>query len=89
MLYSKVSRPYAYVCPLFGGFPSHLGHRRASHGVRIQLCTYVCAPSTIVCAVASIPLQPYAGLLCPWDSPGWNTGADCHFLLQTIFLTQG
>ena len=28
-------------------------------------------------------------LLCPWDSPGKNTGVDCHFLLQEIFLTQG
>ena len=27
--------------------------------------------------------------LCPWDSPGKNTGVDCHFLLQGIFLTQG
>ena len=28
-------------------------------------------------------------LLCPWDFPGKNTGAGCHFLLQGIFLTQG
>ena len=28
-------------------------------------------------------------LLCPWDSPGKNTGVDCHPLLQEIFLTQG
>ena len=27
-------------------------------------------------------------LLCPWDSPGKNTGVGCHFLLQGIFLTQ-
>ena len=33
-------------------------------------------------------LQP-TRLLCPWDSPGKNTGVDCHFLLQGIFLTQG
>ena len=24
-------------------------------------------------------------LLCPWDSPGRNSGVDCHFLLQGIF----
>ena len=30
-----------------------------------------------------------ARLLCPWDSPGKNTGVGCHFLLQGIFLTQG
>ena len=27
-------------------------------------------------------------LLCPWDSPGKNTGVSCHFLLQGIFPTQ-
>ena len=26
--------------------------------------------------------------LCPWDSPGKNTGVSCHFLLQGIFPTQ-
>ena len=30
-----------------------------------------------------------ARLLCPWDSPGKNTGVGCHFLLQGIFPTQG
>ena len=33
-------------------------------------------------------LQP-ARLLCPWNSPGNNTGVGCHSLLQGIFLTQG
>ena len=28
-------------------------------------------------------------LLCPWDSPGKNTGVGCRALLQGIFLTQG
>ena len=32
--------------------------------------------------------QPFR-LLCPWDSPGKNTGVGCHSLLQGIFLTQG
>ena len=27
-------------------------------------------------------------LLCPWDSPGKNTGVGSHSLLQGIFLTQ-
>ena len=26
----------------------------------------------------------YVRLLCPWDSPGKNTGVDCHFLLQCM-----
>ena len=28
-------------------------------------------------------------LLCPWDSPGKNTGVGCYAILQRIFLTQG
>ena len=27
--------------------------------------------------------------LCPWDSPGKNTGVGCHFLHQGIFPIQG
>ena len=42
--------------------------------------------------VVSDSLQPqelkHARLLCPWDSPGNNTGVGCHFFLQRIFLTQ-
>jgi len=30
-----------------------------------------------------------ARLLCPWNSPGKNTGVGCHSLLQRIFPTQG
>ena len=33
-------------------------------------------------------LQPTRHL-CPWDSPGKNTGVSCHFLPQDIFPTQG
>ena len=33
-------------------------------------------------------LQP-TRLLCPWNSPGKNTGVGCHFLLQNIFPIQG
>ena len=44
----------------------------------------------------SVSLQPQSlcrlypiRLLCPWDSPGKNTGVSCHSLLQGIFLTKG
>ena len=47
------------------------------------------APNMCVCLVTSVvsdSLQPYgpwsARLLCPWDSPGKNTGVGCHFLLH-------
>ena len=32
---------------------------------------------------------PPPRLLCPWSSPGKNTGVGRHFLLQGIFPTQG
>ena len=43
--------------------------------------------------VTSGSLRPHglqsARLLCPWDFPGKNIRADCHFLVQRLFLTQG
>ena len=46
-----------------------------------------------VTSVLSDSLRPYglqsARLLCPWDSPGKNTGVGCCVLFQGIFLTQG
>ena len=41
-----------------------------------------------VAALVSSPLWP-TRLLCPWDSPGKNTGVGCHALRQGIFPTQG
>ena len=38
-----------------------------------------------LCNLWAVP----ARFLCPWDSPGKNTGVGCHALLQGIFLTQG
>ena len=44
------------------------------------------------CSVVSDSLRPHGlqptRLLCPWDSPGKNTGVCCYFLLQGIFPTQ-
>ena len=44
-------------------------------------------------SVVSSSLQPHGlwptRLLCPWNSPGKNSGMGCHSLLQGIFLTQG
>ena len=50
-------------------------------------------PGCYVTSVVSDSLQPYrlqlTRLLCPWNSPGKNTGESCHAFLQGIFLTQG
>ena len=55
-------------------------------------CT--CLPMCVLSrSVMSDPLLLHglgpARLLCPWDSPGENTGACCHALLQGIFPTLG
>ena len=46
----------------------------------------------VSCSVMSDSLQPHGQyptrLLCPWNSPGKNTGAGYHSLLQRIFLIQ-
>ena len=47
-----------------------------------------------LCSVMSDSLRPAwtlqpSRLLCPWDSPGKNTGVGCHDLLQGIFPAQG
>ena len=48
--------------------------------------------SSVSHSVVSDSLRPHGlsptRLLCPWDSPGKNTGMGCHSLLQGIFLTQ-
>ena len=49
--------------------------------------------SSVSHSVVSDSLRPHGlsptRLLCPWDSPGKNTGMGCHSLLQGIFPTQG
>ena len=53
------------------------------------MCGCMCAKSLQSC----LTLRPHglepARLLCPWDSPGKNTGVGCHSFLQEIFPTQG
>ena len=48
---------------------------------------------TCVCSAMSYPLWPHGlwptRLLCPWGSPGKNTGAGSHSLLQGVFPIQG
>ena len=33
-------------------------------------------------------MSPSSRFLCPWDSPGKDTGVDCHSFLQGIFLSR-
>ena len=52
------------------------------------MCVCVCNSSLM-----SDFLWPYGlqltRFICPWNFPGKSTEADCHFLLQRIFPTQG
>ena len=45
-------------------------------------------PTPLFVSVVSDSVRPYRRqpirLLCPWDSPGKNTGVGCHFLLQCM-----
>ena len=54
-----------------------------------QLCVYVCVTHSVV----SDSLQSHGlkatRLLCPWNSPGMNTGVGSLSLLQGIFPIQG
>ena len=60
---------------------------------KIPFCFLLKTSSVLSCSVMSDSLKPHGlqptRLLCPWDSPGKNTGVCCHFLLQVIFPTQG
>ena len=41
------------------------------------------------CLILCYPMDCSPPRLCPWDFPGKNIGAGCHFLLQGIVPTQG
>ena len=54
---------------------------------------HVCLVKMALCSVTCDSLWlhglQHTRLLCPWNSPGKNTGVVYHALLQGIFLTQG
>ena len=68
----------------------------------VCVCVCVCVQHTqthssvLVCVLVAQPCPLFVTpwiiafqLLCPWNSPGKNTGVGCHFLHQGFFLTQG
>ena len=77
-------------------------HGLVLHGVLIKgrRCVRVCRRTRVQAyhllhahAQVCPTLRPHGlyppRLLCPWDSPGKNTGVGCYSLLQGIFPTQG
>ena len=69
--------------------PGHLSHQGTksaslmSPALAGRLFTTAAAKPLQSCPTLCDPIdgQP-TRLLCPWDSPGKNTGVGCHFLLQ-------
>ena len=75
---------------LYGNMIKHVNYsvKWKKEDVHLGLCCVV-----LSCSVKSDSLQPQGlyptKLLCPWDSPGNNSGVGYHGLLQGIFPTQG
>ena len=51
----------------------------------VHACKVTSVVSDSVRPCGLLPIR----LLCPWDSPGKNTGVGCRALLQGILPTQG
>ena len=61
----------------------HLKFLIPSSNSHFTMCVCVCVSVTQSCLTFCDPTN------YPRDSPGKNTGVDCHSILQGIFLTQG
>ena len=80
--------------------PQHIHTRPRSGRCVLSPAMWICStePQHVMCCGLSCSAvsdslwlhgrQP-ARLLWPWDSPGKNTGAGCHFLIQGLFPDQG
>ena len=86
------SDPCLHVSCLTGGFFTSGPQGKPCVCVCECVCVGVCKVKLLVATLCPT-LQTHglgpARLLCPWNSPGNNTGMGCYFLLQGIFLTQG
>ena len=71
---------------------AHTGSVTCLHGywTHTHVCVCVCVLSHFSRVDSLWPSGPSpTRLLCPWDSPGKNTGVGCHTLLQGIFQVLG
>ena len=56
----------------------------------VYVCVYVCVCVCVYVSRSAVldSLRPHGlwptRLLCPWDSPGKNTGLGCQFLLHAL-----
>ena len=67
--------------------PMYLGTRLAKI-ILVIICSPTSAAAAKLIQLVSDSVWPHrpqpTRLPCPWDSPGKNTGVDCHFLLQCM-----
>ena len=68
---------------VFGGWNTEAGIRVFKPGREVKVLA-----AQLCLTLYLHGLQP-TSLLCPWASPGRNTGVGCHFLLQGIFPIEG
>ena len=62
--------------PWLPGFPPPVFSHHDLLPLLLLLSRFSCVQLCVTCR------QQLTRLLCPWDSPGKNTGVGCHFLLQ-------
>ena len=92
---SQISCSLLKIFPFFSDRINHLELPGSSSNhtsiIIFMYCSYMCihVKSLQLCSVLYNPMDCSPRLLCPWDSPGKNTGVGCHVLLQGIFPTQG
>ena len=93
LLYREVNQLYVYIQPLFFGWPSHLGHHRASeiHSRCSLVISLMCAKLLQSCLVLCNPMNrslPGSSVhrILQARIPEWVIG---HALRQGIFPPQG
>ena len=80
---------WVFHAPCLGFFISALKTKVLSEPcTRAQSCLTLC-DLTVAWWGTGCCLVRTDRLLCPWDSPGKNTGTGSHLFLQGIFLAQG
>ena len=75
-------------CVFFLAAHIQMGSRELHHGLEKE--TFPVRVAVVLVTQSCLTLCDYmdpAGLLCPWDSPGKNTGVGCHYFLHDIFPT--
>ena len=77
----KLELPYDLAFLLLDIFP-----KKKKYMCPMFVCTH--AKSLQLCLTLCNTIGYSLRLLCPWDSPGNNTGVDGHVFLQGLFRTQ-